>query len=641
MKHIDPTIKNYIDNAVTRTNKNIVNFSGESMTSRELSDGVTKIYTNTLSKKVVFETIDNNAFKSIYIEPGKQEIQNLKSIIFNNTNKISGISDTAGNDSSVALSQKALIDVQEQLDNKADKEDLDAEIENRIAADEALDESKADVNHTHTISDVTGLQTALDNKSDVNHTHAISDVTGLQTALDSKTPLFTYNTVQAALNDWSNIADGSCVLAGNGPENYDATYIFKINTFRALMIAANKVPKNYIWIRPICKSNSSPVSTNLSDPPFRKIPVLTTNGSLDISGNITSPTITNLQTSISNKADASHNHDSSYAAINHTHDNEYAPIYHEHEYLPSLEVDDNTFEVVHWTITSDCERDESYFNIDVDAVEFTTSGQTIDGRELVFEMNNTSLSFSCSDRTTHELYLFYNAGRDETTSYTDLITLIYTGNSVEDNEYHAFKINGSMDLTFNFGVLHVENYNITRSQENSYTHIQENVLNLKNMLNIIYPVGSIYTSMNNANPHDLFGFGIWQQITDRFLYCADSSGVTGGSKKITVDNLPAHNHSVNINTNENGAHIHNIYWTDPNNVNGYNIVNGNAASGTYNLTLGLTYNYNANDKKNSRVKTVEGEGAHTHNVNGSTENTGSGTDYMPEYMTVYAWYRTA
>jgi len=40
--------------------------------------------------------------------------------------------------------------------------------------------------HTHEISDVTGLQTALDGKSDDGHTHIIDDVTGLQDALDDK-----------------------------------------------------------------------------------------------------------------------------------------------------------------------------------------------------------------------------------------------------------------------------------------------------------------------------------------------------------------------------------------------------------------------------------------------------------------------
>jgi hypothetical protein len=40
--------------------------------------------------------------------------------------------------------------------------------------------------HTHTISDVTSLQTTLDGKASSSHTHIIGDVTGLQTALDGK-----------------------------------------------------------------------------------------------------------------------------------------------------------------------------------------------------------------------------------------------------------------------------------------------------------------------------------------------------------------------------------------------------------------------------------------------------------------------
>jgi hypothetical protein len=49
----------------------------------------------------------------------------------------------------------------------------------------ALD-GKASSSHAHSISDVTGLQTALDGKAASSHTHSISDVTGLQTALDGK-----------------------------------------------------------------------------------------------------------------------------------------------------------------------------------------------------------------------------------------------------------------------------------------------------------------------------------------------------------------------------------------------------------------------------------------------------------------------
>lgn len=40
--------------------------------------------------------------------------------------------------------------------------------------------------HFHVISDVTGLQDALDDKPDIDHTHEIDDVNGLQAALDEK-----------------------------------------------------------------------------------------------------------------------------------------------------------------------------------------------------------------------------------------------------------------------------------------------------------------------------------------------------------------------------------------------------------------------------------------------------------------------
>ena len=53
--------------------------------------------------------------------------------------------------------------------------------------------AKADAVHTHAISQITGLQSALDAKAALNHNHSISDITGLQAALNQKqtnTPLF-------------------------------------------------------------------------------------------------------------------------------------------------------------------------------------------------------------------------------------------------------------------------------------------------------------------------------------------------------------------------------------------------------------------------------------------------------------------
>lgn len=56
-------------------------------------------------------------------------------------------------------------------------------INNAVAAVSA---AKADKTHTHSVSDVPGLQTTLDGKASASHTHPVSQVSGLQAALDGK-----------------------------------------------------------------------------------------------------------------------------------------------------------------------------------------------------------------------------------------------------------------------------------------------------------------------------------------------------------------------------------------------------------------------------------------------------------------------
>lgn len=65
----------------------------------------------------------------------------------------------------------------------------------------------------------------------------------------------------------------------------------------------------------------------------------------------------------------------------------------------------------------------------------------------------------------------------------------------------------------------------------------------KSIVDLIYPVGSIYMSVNEVDPGTIFG-GTWEQIKDRFLLSAGdtySAGTTGGSAKAT---LPSHTHTV-------------------------------------------------------------------------------------------------
>lgn len=68
-----------------------------------------------------------------------------------------------------------------------------------------------------------------------------------------------------------------------------------------------------------------------------------------------------------------------------------------------------------------------------------------------------------------------------------------------------------------------------------------------NILSIFFPVGAIYFSTVNISPASLVG-GTWSQLTGGMLGLAGSDGVAaagsnGGSRKITVNQLPAHHHT--------------------------------------------------------------------------------------------------
>ncbi|EAY07109.1 hypothetical protein TVAG_342730 [Trichomonas vaginalis G3] len=163
------------------------------------------------------------------------------------------------------------------------------------------------------------------------------------------------------------------------------------------------------------------------------------------------------------------------------------------------------------------------------------------------------------------------------------------------------------------------------SNDNSIMHLRQELNVLKQILpNLIYPVGSLYVSMNSTRPEAVLGFGTWTQIVDRFLYCANSSKETGGSKTISGENLPAHSHYIDLSTSQAGWHKHR-YWD---------------WSG---MTKGKGYDVKDDVKFaiNCYWSDTQGEGNHTHFVSGYTQTTGQSKEYMPPYMTVFAWYRIA
>lgn len=84
--------------------------------------------------------------------------------------------------------------------------------------------SYAAASHTHTIAQITNLQTTLDGKSNNGHSHAISSVTGLQDALNGKAASSHTHTIanvtglQAALDGKSNTNHGHTSITTYGEE---------------------------------------------------------------------------------------------------------------------------------------------------------------------------------------------------------------------------------------------------------------------------------------------------------------------------------------------------------------------------------------------------------------------------------------
>lgn len=69
----------------------------------------------------------------------------------------------------------------------------------------------------------------------------------------------------------------------------------------------------------------------------------------------------------------------------------------------------------------------------------------------------------------------------------------------------------------------------------------------KELIDLFYPVGSIYVAYNHTNPGTLFLGTTWVRMENTFLWGCDASGTigqTGGAKEVTltVNQIPSHSH---------------------------------------------------------------------------------------------------
>lgn len=160
----------------------------------------------------------------------------------------------------------------------------------------------------------------------------------------------------------------------------------------------------------------------------------------------------------------------------------------------------------------------------------------------------------------------------------------------------------------------------------------------------IYPIGSIYMSVNDTNPSLVFG-GTWQQIKDRFLLASGDTydnGQTGGSAT-HVPTGSVNGHVLDYNEVPD-LHGHYITYSKKSDYKILRKTDGRI-DGALILTdyeapedgiRPIEYTGNRNDIwEGTGPAGLETADAHSHTFTGSSGN------YMPPYLAVNVWVRTA
>ena len=139
-----------------------------------------------------------------------------------------------------------------------------------------------------------------------------------------------------------------------------------------------------------------------------------------------------------------------------------------------------------------------------------------------------------------------------------------------------------------------------------------------NLAQALFPIGSIYLSSTSVSPANMLG-GTWSRIQGANLYACDSTigaASYGGSKTISISQLPAHYHEPQVYTTESGS----------------------ATVPAWKLYIERWNTGGALRSNGSTEKTGCSVGTTSF---GNTSSAGGGATFIPYSYGVYAWIRMA
>lgn len=164
---------------------------------------------------------------------------------------------------------------------------------------------------------------------------------------------------------------------------------------------------------------------------------------------------------------------------------------------------------------------------------------------------------------------------------------------------------------------------------------------------LMWPVGSIFITVDSRNPEDILGFGTWEKFAQGRVIVGTGSTTDinndvgsvvneqkGGTYNhtLTEDQLPKHKHAVDFETAEEGSHTHDVDLR----VHSYAITNNNFWACPSGDIAGEDKRF----QNQQGAKTKQG-GAHKHAIKGDTAETGKGETFplVQPFIGVNMWKR--